>query len=44
MKYVIINEDTPIIFPEHIDHNKFSDIGKITSAGFCKWSKDSLGS
>lgn len=44
MKYVIINEDFPIIFPEHIEHCKFSEIGKITSAGFCALEKDKLGS
>lgn len=43
MKYVIINEDTPIIFPEHIDHSKFSSVGRITSAGFCAFDKDKLG-
>ncbi len=43
MKYVIINEDTPIMFPEHIDHCRFSEIGKVTSAGFCSIKTDELG-
>ena len=43
MKYIIINNDTPIIFPEYLEHSKFSDMGKITSAGFCNFDKDRLG-
>jgi len=34
MKYVIVNEDTPILFPAMVDHNFFVQGLNVTSAGF----------
>lgn len=34
LKYVVIDECLPITFGEYFQHKKFSNIGKITSAGF----------
>jgi hypothetical protein len=36
MKYVVLNESTPILFPDHIKHSFFKDkcLGEITSGAF----------
>lgn len=40
LKYVMINGCLPILFHKSIEHKKFKDIGKITSAGFVNVYKD----
>jgi hypothetical protein len=34
MKYVMVDKNYPIVFPDHINHSDFMRVGKITSAGF----------
>jgi len=37
-KYIMIDEHTPVLFPEHLTHvdmaSKLLDLGEVTSAGF----------
>ena len=39
-KYVIIGEAFPILFYGTFEHKDFKNMGKITSAGFCKVYED----
>ena len=43
MKYVMINDDKPIIFFDIQNHNEFIRMGNITSAGFISIRKDDNG-
>ncbi len=43
MKYVIINESVPMLFPDYKDHAEFRHFGNITSAGFVRFYKNGNG-
>jgi hypothetical protein len=34
MKYIILEQSIPILFPDHVNHSDFKKLGNITSAGF----------
>jgi len=36
LKYIVITEDNPVVFDPIIPHNSFTNVGHITSAGFCR--------
>ena len=36
LKYVMIDNCMPVLFGDYFAHKQFSNLGKITSAGFCQ--------